>query len=102
MSNCPANLIVQFMEWAHISHVITDEMAFGVNSMPKHHNIKLLTEKYNLQYPIYVGDTHTDSIESRKAGLPFVFIEGGFGITTDYDLRFDSFIQFTDYFISSY
>jgi phosphoglycolate phosphatase len=49
-----------------------------------------------------VGDTHTDSIESRKAGLPFVFIEGGFGTTTEYDLRFESFIQFARYFIGTY
>lgn len=102
VSNCPKNLIVQFMQWAHISHLITDEMAFGVNSMPKHHNIKLIVEKHNLQHPIYVGDTHTDSLESRKAGLPFVFIEGGFGTTTAYDLKFESFIQFTNYFISKY
>lgn len=102
VSNCPENLIVQFMEWAHISHLITDEMAFGVNSMPKHHNIKLLIEKYHLQHPIYVGDTHTDSIESRKAGVPFVFIEGGFGNTTEYDLKFDNFCQFTNHFLFTY
>jgi phosphoglycolate phosphatase len=46
--------------------------------MPNRHNIKLLIEKYNLQYSIYVGDTHKESIESRNAGLPFVFIEERF------------------------
>jgi phosphoglycolate phosphatase len=99
VSNCPKNLIIQFMRWANISHLITDEMAFGINNMPKHHNIRLIVEKHHLQHPIYVGDTHIDSIESRKAGLPFIFIEGGFGTTTVYDLKFGSFTQFTDYFI---
>jgi phosphoglycolate phosphatase len=99
VSNCPKNLIVLFMKWADITHLIKDEMAFGINSMPKHHNIKLIIEKHNLRNPIYVGDTETDSIESRKAGLPFVFIAGGFGNTIDYDLRFDNFFDFTDYFM---
>ena len=53
------------MAWAGVSEYITDEMAHGCNSMPKHYNIKLLIEKYHLQTPIYVGDTNTDSIESR-------------------------------------
>jgi phosphoglycolate phosphatase len=100
VSNCPENLIVQFMEWAGVGNVITDEMAFGVNSMSKHHNIKLLMEKYNLKNPVYVGDTDLDSVESRKAGLPFVFLAGGFGSTTDYDLKFDNFYDLTAYFMN--
>ncbi len=99
VSNCPENLIVQFMEFCGISHLITDEMAHGVNSKPKHHNIKLLIEKHGLKNPVYVGDTETDSIESRKAGLPFVFVSYGFGESDDYDLRFDDFKSFSNHFL---
>lgn len=99
VSNCPAGLIQLFMSWANIEHLITDEMAHGVNSKPKHHNIKLLIEKYALQSPVYVGDTETDSKESRLAGIPFVFLEGGFGNTDDYDMRFNSFPALTQYFL---
>lgn len=100
VSNCPANLITEFMKWADIEQYITDEMAHGVNSMPKHHNIKLLVDKHQLKNPIYVGDTHGDCIETRKAGLPFVLVTYGFGTSDDYDLKFDDFNAFTDYFIS--
>ncbi len=98
VSNCPKNLIVEFMKWADIEHYITDEMAHGVNSMPKHHNIKLLIDKHNLQRPVYIGDTRGDSIETRKAGLPFVLLTYGFGNSDDYDLKFDDFKSLTNHF----
>jgi phosphoglycolate phosphatase len=99
VSNCPENLIRQFMEWADIASLITDEMAHGVNSKPKHHNINLLIERHQLKQPVYIGDTETDSEESRKAGVPFVFLSYGFGHTDDYDLKFDTFESFTAYFM---
>ncbi|NQV75104.1 MAG: HAD family hydrolase [Bacteroidetes bacterium] len=100
VSNCPKNLITEFMKWADIEHYITDEMAHGVNSMPKHHNIKLLVDKHNLKSPVYIGDTLGDGLETRKAGLPFVLLTYGFGTTDDYDLKFDDFIAFTDYYMN--
>lgn len=100
VSNCPENLIQQFMEWAGITHLITDEMAHGVNYMPKHHNIHLLIERHHLLNPVYIGDTQTDSVESRMAKLPFVFLSYGFGQTDDYDLKFDNFEDFTAYFMN--
>lgn len=99
VSNCPENLIKHFMAWAKISHLISDEMAHGVNGQPKHYNIKFLIEKHQLKNPIYIGDTETDSLESRKAGLPFVFMTYGFGKTEEYNLRFDNFKSLTDYFM---
>ena len=100
VSNCPVGLIRLFMNWADINDLITDEMAHGVNSKPKHFNIKLLIDKYALVNPVYVGDTETDSKESRLAGIPFVFIEGGFGTTEDYDLKFENFVDFSNYFLT--
>ena len=100
VSNCPANLITEFMKWADIENYITDEMAHGVNSMPKHHNIKLLVDRHQLKNPIYIGDTHGDSLETRKAGLPFVLVTYGFGTSDDYDLKFDDFNAFTDHFLN--
>lgn len=99
VSNCPENLIKEFMDWADISSLITDEMAHGVNSKPKHYNIRLLIDRHQLKTPVYIGDTDTDSIESRKAGVPFVFLTYGFGKTSDYDLKFDTFESLTAYFM---
>jgi phosphoglycolate phosphatase len=100
VSNCPKNLIREFMKWANVEEYITDEMAHGVNSMPKHYNINLLVEKHNLSNPIYIGDTLGDGIETRKAGLPFVLLTYGFGTTDDYDLKFDDFRTLTEHFMN--
>lgn len=100
VSNCPENLIREFMKWANVEEYITDEMAHGVNSMPKHHNINLLVDKYHLQRPVYIGDTHGDSMETRKAGMPFVLLTYGFGSSDDFDLKFDDFRTLTEYFLN--
>lgn len=100
VSNCPENLIVEFLKWADLEEYVTDEMAHGVNSMPKHYNIKLLVDKHNLKKPVYIGDTLGDELETRKAGLPFVLLTYGFGTTDDFDLKFDDFITFTEYFMN--
>ncbi|MDP9079470.1 MAG: HAD family hydrolase [Bacteroidota bacterium] len=99
VSNCDKGIIPLFIEWAGINEYITDELAHGVNLMPKNHNINLLAEKHGLKTPVYIGDTTGDGQESRKAGIPFVFVSYGFGETEDYDLKFDDFDSLTDYFM---
>jgi phosphoglycolate phosphatase len=99
LSNCAKGIIRVFIDWAEIDEHITDELAYGVNFMPKQHNIKLLMEKHQLQNPVYIGDTVSDGEESRKAGIPFIFVSYGFGTTDDYNLRFDDFKSLTDYFM---
>lgn len=99
LSNCAKGIIRLFIDWAGIDDHITDELAHGVNFMPKQHNIKLLMQKHSLSTPVYIGDTGGDGIESRAAGIPFVFVSYGFGDTDDYDLKFDDFKSLTDYFM---
>ncbi|HZY39831.1 MAG TPA: HAD family hydrolase [Mucilaginibacter sp.] len=99
LSNCAKGIIRLFIDWAGIDEHITDEIAYGINYMPKHHNIKLLADKHGLKTPVYVGDTSGDSEQSRLAGIPFIFLSYGFGETDDYDLKFDDFKSFTDYFM---
>ncbi|WP_207426337.1 HAD family hydrolase [Pedobacter sp. SYSU D00535] len=99
VSNCPKGMITLFMKWAGISQYITDEMAYGFNSKPKSHNIRLLVEKYNLANPVYIGDTEGDRLESELAGVPFVFFSFGFGNAQSYHLKFDDFQSFTDYYL---
>lgn len=99
LSNCAKGIIRLFIDWAGIDEYITDEIAHGVNSMPKEHNIKLLADKHNLKTPVYIGDTEGDGIQSRLAGVPFVFVSYGFGSTHEYDIKFDDFNELTKYFM---
>lgn len=99
LSNCPKGLVKIFTDWAGISEFITDEMEHGVNLKPKSYNIRYLMEKHQLKKTVYVGDTDGDSRESAEAGVPFVFLSYGFGKTEEYNMKFDNFTDFTNYFI---
>lgn len=101
VSNCPEFTIQYFMEWAGIKDSITDTMAHGMNFKSKHENIKLLIEKYNLQNPVYVGDTESDRKQCDLVPIPFVYVDYGFGKVYKYLFRFSSFQQLTDYFIEN-
>jgi len=100
LSNCGQGIIRVFIDWAAIDDFITDELAYGVNRMPKHHNMQLLANTHQLEAPVYIGDTSGDGEQSRKAGIPFVFVSYGFGKTEDYDLKFDDFKSLTAYFMN--
>jgi phosphoglycolate phosphatase len=99
LSNCAAGIIRLFIDWAGIDEHITDEIAHGINLLPKHVNIKLLTDKHQLRNPVYIGDTAGDGEQTRLANIPFVFVSYGFGETDDYDLKFDNFPSLTKYFM---
>lgn len=98
VSNCAEFTIDHFVEWAGIGDFITDSMAHAQNYKPKHENIKLIINKYKLKSPMYVGDTESDGKQSRLAGVPFAFVDYGFGKTLKYDVRFSSFPELVDYF----
>lgn len=100
LSNCGKGIIRIFIDWAGINSFITDEFAYGVNNMPKHHNIRLLMEKHKIEMPVYIGDTAGDAEQSRKAAVPFVFVSYGFGQTDDYDIKFENFNELTRHFMS--
>lgn len=100
LSNCEKDGLVHFMRHTKTTHLITDYMEHGQNFQPKSFNIRLLSNRNNLQSPVYVGDTASDSKESALAGVPFIYASYGFGNTNDYTMKFDAFTELTDYFIT--
>ncbi len=100
VSNCGQSGLRTFMEYTGITPYITDSRTFGETMIPKSENITALIEQYSLKAPIYMGDTQGDCNETRKAGIPFIFAEYGFGSCENPDLSFKSFKKFSDYFLS--
>lgn len=98
LSNCEEGGLVKFMKYTHTTDLITDYAEYGQNFQSKNVNLRLLIERNNLQSTAYIGDTASDSRETRKAGIPFIFVSYGFGETDDYDLKFDSFEELVEYF----
>ena len=100
LSNCEEGGLVKFMNHTKTTHLITDYMEHGMNLQPKEHNLQVLKERHNLQSPVYVGDTEGDRRATHKAGMPFVLMSYGFGNTDKYDLKFDTFVELTDYYMN--
>lgn len=100
LSNCEEGGLVNFMNHTKTTHLFDDYMEHGQNLKPKAFNLQLLKERNNLDSPIYVGDTHSDGVETRKAGMPFAFVAYGFGSTDTYDIKFDTFDELTEYFMN--
>lgn len=98
VSNCPAGVIDCFMQCADIYSIIKDNIAHGQNFKSKSENIKLLIDKHKLQHAVYVGDTNSDSLQSEIAGVPFIFVDYGFGKTNQYKKKFSNFLSLVEWF----
>lgn len=100
LSNCEEGGLVNFMKHTGTGHLFIDYMEHGMNLMPKSHNLQLLIDKHQLQSPVYIGDTDSDATQSALACVPFVFVSYGFGQTTNYALKFDSFPELAHHFLT--
>ena len=100
VSNCDSHTLPVFMNCIGITPYITEGVAFGNTHRPKGDNMLLIKEKYRLQQPLYMGDIEADGLETHRVGLPFVYARYGFGHTDDYELAFDSFADFTEFFLN--
>ena len=99
ISNCGRNGLRNFMQFTHTWHLFTDSVTYGERPVPKGVNMRYLIEKYRLAGAVYVGDTQGDCDETHRAGIPFAYMQYGFGSCLDYDMAFGSFADFTQYFL---
>lgn len=101
VSNCPKFTIKHFIKFAKIDPLILDSLSHGQNYKAKHENISTLISNYKLKNPIYIGDTNADMVQSKKAGVPFIFMNYGFGQCESFDQSFDSFKDFAAYYLNA-
>ncbi len=100
VSNCPKDTILHFMKFANIENLIMSSLSHGQNYRPKHENISSLVKEYDLKRAIYIGDTHGDMVQSKKAKLPYVFMTYGFGSCDTFEKSFDSFEEFALHYLN--
>lgn len=79
VSNCQAGYIELFLEKTGLSDYVTDIECYGNTGRQKDENIRILMERNKIEEAVYVGDTVGDFEAAKKAGIPFVFAEYGFG-----------------------
>jgi phosphoglycolate phosphatase len=91
VSNCQDGYIQSFFRaYPQLEQYITDYEYPGRSGKLKADNIRLVMERNNLRYPIYVGDTQGDANAAKEAGVPFVFARYGFGEVEEYTAAIDS------------
>ncbi len=79
VSNCQSGYVEHCMSALDIEGYIEDFACFGDNPVSKGQNILAIMEKYDLQHPVYVGDTAGDAMACEEAEIPMIFASYGFG-----------------------
>ena len=79
VSNCQSGYVEHCMSALDIEGYIEDFACFGDNPVSKGQNILEIMRKYDLQHPVYVGDTAGDAAACEEAEIPMIFASYGFG-----------------------
>jgi len=83
VSNCQEGYIEAFLKYYNLNKYFDDFENPGRTGKTKGENIKLVTERNNLDRAVYIGDTEGDLCSARFAGIPFIHARYGFGKIKD-------------------
>lgn len=101
VSNCQDGYIEAFLTAHKMFDLFKDWESSGRSGKNKAENIKDIIKRNSILSPVYVGDTVSDSIGARGAGIPFIYAKYGFGEengrgkTDDYDESICDIAQLT-------
>lgn len=99
VSNCQAGYIETFLGWSGLGKHVVDFECWGNTGLPKAANLRRLIDRNGLRSPVMVGDTPGDQSAAGECGVPFVFVDYGFGECAGVERRFSSFDALTDWLL---
>ena len=79
VSNCQSGYIETFFAHSPVTSYFSGYQCYGTKGQPKAENIKDIVNDHSLKSPVYIGDTWGDHDSAKKAGVPFIFANYGFG-----------------------
>ena len=85
VSNCQSGYIEVFLEYHRLGKYFTDIECPGGSGLEKAGNIRLISERNNIDRAVYIGDTQGDCDSAEAAGVQFIHAAYGFG-TIDHDV----------------
>lgn len=80
VSNCLEGYIESFLQSSGLDRYFRDFECEGSTGLTKAENIALLCRRHGLRRPVYIGDTRSDELAARGAGVAFVHAAYGFGV----------------------
>jgi phosphoglycolate phosphatase len=90
VSNCQVGYIETFLRLNNLD-CFDDIECWGNTGLPKSDNLRLVIERNGLAAPLMIGDADGDEVAARACGVPFAFVEYGFGTCISPDMRFSCF-----------
>ena len=79
VSNCQDGYVPAFLHAHKLERYFQDIEMSGRTGQDKGSNIKMIMERNNIKFAVYIGDTEGDEKAARFAGIPFIYAEYGFG-----------------------
>jgi phosphoglycolate phosphatase len=95
VSNCQAGYVETFYRWSRLETSFRDFECWGNTGRAKAENLALLIARNRLRRVLLVGDTPGDQTAAQACGVPFVFVDYGFGVCRGADRSFSSFADLT-------
>jgi phosphoglycolate phosphatase len=99
VSNCQAGYIETFLGRNGMGTHFRDFECWGNTGLAKAGNLKLIIERNALGAPVLVGDAPGDQSAARECGVPFVYVDWGFGGCEGADRRFSTFDALTEWLL---
>ncbi|MDE7386790.1 MAG: HAD family hydrolase [Muribaculaceae bacterium] len=95
VSNCGQDGLRNMLKFCGLTDCFEGTLTHGETGRGKDYNIAAIVREYNLQAPLYIGDTQGDSDAAHAAGVDMCHVTWGFGSCRDAELSFDSFPAMT-------
>jgi phosphoglycolate phosphatase len=99
VSNCQSGYIETFLGKNGMAKHFRDFECWGNTGLSKAGNLKQIVDRNALASPVLVGDAPGDQSAARECGVPFVYVDWGFGGCHDTDHRFSSFDALTEWLL---
>lgn len=100
VSNCQSDYLNTFLKGSGVGHLFLDAECHGNTGQSKADNIRSIVKRNSLRAAAYIGDTASDQISAKRAGLDYFHMEYGFGDPESDCLRFASFALLTEFLMT--
>lgn len=91
VSNCTEWYLDLFFKFSGLAEYFKDCDCHGKSGVPKSAMLKNMVKRNELNKAVYVGDTTGDESAAKTAGLPYIYVAYGFGDSTQYHAKCNSF-----------
>ena len=80
VSNSDKGYVENYLKACAMGKYFKGHVCAGDTGAPKWRNIRYIMEQNGIKEAIYIGDTEKDRLETKAAGIPFIWAAYGFGV----------------------